>query len=83
MIIKKKQEKEDLESLRKEIISNGGAVKESTKPKDEKLTWTNICVRIPTSLLNDVDKTVKKRFSVSRNGWILESIQEKLKETET
>jgi metal-responsive CopG/Arc/MetJ family transcriptional regulator len=37
--------------------------------------WTNINLRIPNDLLNDIDERVKERVGIKRTGWILEAIQ--------
>jgi predicted HicB family RNase H-like nuclease len=42
--------------------------------------WKMITLRLPELLLRDVDFETEKRIGLSRNAWILEAIQEKLKE---
>ncbi len=60
------------------LISKGALVKEDVKEKKTK-KFSNINFRIPTDMLNQVDETLQDRVGISRNGWILEAIQEKLK----
>jgi hypothetical protein len=60
-----------------EIIRNGAPVKEDVKIKKNKLQL--VPIRIPQHLLERTDHEVEKRIGLSRNAWILEAIQEKLK----
>lgn len=55
-----------------QLINKGGSV-------TEKEGWTLISVRIPQKLLKEVDQETKTRIGLSRNAWILEAFQEKLK----
>ena len=61
------------------LIAKGAKVKEDMH-HDEKKKWTFINVRIPTEMLQSVDNVVSNRVGITRTGWILESIHEKLKE---
>ena len=74
--LEKKQEIIDVDAL----IDGGAKVKEDFK-KDTK-QWTVINVRISCEMLEDVDDTVKQRVGITRTGWILEAIHEKLKKIE-
>lgn len=56
-----------------QFVNKGGDV-------TEKEEWTMITVRLPTNLLKDIDQETKKRIGLSRNAWILEAFQEKLKD---
>lgn len=72
-----------LDKMKKEVdvealIDGGAKVKEDIK-KDVK-EWTVINVRISTEMLKEVDEAVKNRVGITRTGWILESIHEKLKD---
>lgn len=60
------------------LISKGALVREDIKPEEEKKN-THLNFRIPTEMLSKVDEALKERVGISRNGWILEAIQEKLK----
>ena len=59
------------------LIEKGAKVKEDKVEENKK--WTIINLRLPTNMLGDVDEEVKERIGMTRTGWILEAIQEKLK----
>ena len=75
MVLKKKIEKsrDDFE----EIISRGGHVKSDQEKIKKK--WVVMTLRITEDLIEDVEKNLEERVGMSRNSWILEAIQEKLK----
>lgn len=76
MAVKKPfEKKEEPEVNIKGLISKGARVKEDDKEKK----WSHVNLRIPSELLNNIDEVLDDRFGISRNGWILEAIQEKLK----
>lgn len=75
MVIKKKIEK-NLEQQRAAVIEKGGHVGADQIINEN--AKQSIVLRIPQPLLNDVDEKVKKRYGITRTGWILEAIQEKL-----
>lgn len=58
------------------LIERGAKVKEEQKEKK----WVMINLRISTEMLKYVDQAVNRRVGITRTGWILESIHEKLKE---
>lgn len=60
------------------LISKGALVKEDVKVEEEK-KYTHINFRLPTQMLKKVDEALNDRVGISRNGWILEAIHEKLK----
>lgn len=68
------KKKVDVEAL----IEKGAKVKEDNESKNAK-AWTNINFRIPVEMLKQVDNCVEERVGMTRTGWILESIQEKLR----
>ena len=70
--IEKEKEEIDVEAL----IDKGAHVKEDQKKENKE--WTVINVRISTDMLQAVDKSVGRRVGITRTGWILESIHEKL-----
>ena len=76
MTVKKKVEENDipLDSLKYEVISRGGHVKEDDKSEE----WTCISLRISKGLLERISGSLLKRIGLTRNAWILEAIQEKL-----
>ena len=83
MTIRKKAEKPShIRDIREEIILKGGQVKadheEEIKIKS-KVQWTNLCLRITSSMVNQIDYLLEERIGMSRTAWILEAIQEKFK----
>jgi len=58
------------------LIDKGAKVKEDHKQVKE---WTIINLRILSDMLKQVDRSVSNRVGISRTGWILEAIHEKLK----
>lgn len=70
---KKKSEPIDVDAL----IEKGAKVKEDTVSEENK--WSYIQLRISTKMLDQVDDAVEKRVGITRTGWILEAIYEKLK----
>lgn len=63
----------DKEKKTKKIINKGGSER-------VKKGWTMITLRLPDHLLREIDTETEERIGLSRNAWILEAIQEKLKE---
>jgi hypothetical protein len=74
LVDKNKKTEEEIDKL----ILKGAPVKEDEKADDEKRN-SYLNFRIPTDLLKRVDEELKERIGISRNGWILEAIQEKLR----
>ncbi len=76
MVVKRLIEKteDDIEKL----IQKGSFVKEDIKQKEQK-KYTHINLRIPCDMLFKVDEALNERVGISRNGWVLESIHEKLR----
>ena len=63
-----------------EVISGGGEVL-ADKAKD-KTEWVVSSLRIKKSMLEEIDKALQETVGISRTGWILQAIQEKLKRQE-
>ncbi len=66
------------------LISKGALVSEDIKviaenADNKKKEYSYLNFRIPTDMLKKVDEALKERVGISRNGWILEAIHEKLK----
>lgn len=61
-----------------EMIERGGHVQADISEKNKK-EWVNFCLRIQKEMLEDIDKILENRVGISKTGWILEAIQEKLK----
>lgn len=59
------------------LIDAGAKVKEDHNEKAKK--WAMINLRIAFQMLQDVDKAVQERVGITRTGWMLEAIHEKLK----
>ncbi len=73
-MVKKALPLSDVEKL----IDKGAPLKNENK-SGKSLEWTNINIRIPRSMVNEIDLCVKERIGITRTGWILEAIYEKLK----
>ncbi len=59
-----------------EVINKGGAVKVCAKTIP---VYKIVCQKVREDVLKHVDEAVLERPGLSRNGWIHEAIQEKLK----
>lgn len=59
------------------LINKGAKVKDDVK--DEKKKWPIINLRISEEMLSEVDKRVEGTVGITRTGWILQAIYEKLK----
>lgn len=73
MAVRKPLEKIDIDQL----ISKGANVIEDERTDNTK-TWKHLDLRIPTKLLLELDKVLEESFGISRTGWILQAIHEKL-----
>lgn len=71
MTITRKVEKDEIDK----IIAKGGNVTSDTIPNEK----TQVNVVMKKSFLQLIDEKVEAREGLSRNAWILEAIQEKLK----
>ena len=60
-----------------EVINKGAKVKEDSKKEKEE--WTMITVRLPKRMIKGMDTEIEKRTGLSRNAWILEAFDEKLR----
>lgn len=60
------------------VIAQGGHVSADQK-KDG---WISIQLRLSSEMIESIGATLKERVGLSRNAWILEAIQEKLKREE-
>jgi len=72
MGVRKQLGKVDVDAL----IDNGAKVKEDFKKETKE--WAMINLRISSEMLYDVDRAVNERVGITRTGWILEAILEKL-----
>lgn len=65
------------------LLSKGAPVKEDmAELEKEESKWTHINFRMPTQMLKKVDEALNDRVGISRNGWLLEAVQEKLKRSQ-
>lgn len=53
--------------------------KEENRKKEEEAKWTMMSMRIPVKLLKAIDEKAGQRY-MNRSAWLMEMIQEKLKE---
>jgi hypothetical protein len=77
MVIKKKLEREETidQNMRNKIIEKGASVAADQDLKE----WINISLRITRELIGTIDSGLNTRVGISRNAWILEAIQEKIR----
>lgn len=61
--------------LRDRIIKKGGDISKEIK----KVTWKVLSLRITEDLVESIDNHLKSRVGTSRNSWMLDAIQQKLK----
>lgn len=83
MAIRKKIDKKKdatTDSIRKKVISRGGHVVADLE-EGNKSKWVQFCLRIKTQMLDQIDEILEERAGISKTGWILEAVQEKLKRT--
>lgn len=59
-----------------DVINRGGEV---SADKGDPKKWTNFNLRIREDLLKQIDGVLEDRVGISKTGWILEAIQEKIK----
>ncbi len=76
--IQKEEEKQNVDV--DYLISKGASVKQD-KNEDKKRCAVNM--RLPGKLIREIDDEVKKRLGMTRTGWILEAIHEKLTNSKT
>jgi len=78
MSVRKKLEKPKIEEVDVDaLIEKGAKVKEDQVAESKK--WTYMNLRITVEMMGDVDEAVEERVGITRTGWILEAIHEKLK----
>lgn len=75
MSVRKQLEKKEVDV--EALIDQGAKVKEDSR-KEKK--WVIVNLRISSDMLEEVDEAVGNRVGITRTGWILEAIHEKLKE---
>lgn len=77
MTIKRKIEVDEEEERKKResFISKGGQV---SADKKEKGDFTNVLIRIPQPMLDQIDRCVKRRSWMTRTQWILQALEDHL-----
>jgi hypothetical protein len=63
-----------------QVIQKGGHVGADLGP--DKKSWMNFTLRIRKEMLTDIDVALEKTAGLSKTGFILQAVQEKLKRTE-
>ena len=59
------------------VIFKGSHTINDIKEKHKK-EWVNVNLRISSEMVSNVDEALKSRVGITRTGWILEAIHEKL-----
>ena len=59
------------------VIEQGGHVRADLKTS--KKEWTNFTLRISKDMIEEIDIIMQDTVGISRTGWILQAIQEKLR----
>lgn len=80
MVVRAKTEKmsdEEVEKERMRIIKQGAPIAEPES--SSKKEWNNFTLRIKTEMLSDIDQVIDGTAGLSKTGFILQAIQEKLK----
>lgn len=78
MSVRKKLEKSKIEKVDVDaLIEKGAKVKEDRIEESKK--WTYMNLRIAVFMLKKVDEAVSETVGITRTGWILQAINEKLK----
>lgn len=81
MSVRKRLEKPEIEKVDVDaLIDKGAKVREDHAAESKK--WTYMNLRITVEMINEVDGAVEERVGITRTGWILEAIHEKLKRLE-
>jgi hypothetical protein len=73
MVVKSALREVEVESL----IGKGAGVKSD---KHSLKDWVMVNLRISKDMLEEVDEAVSGRVGITRTGWILEAIHERLKQ---
>ena len=63
------------------LIDKGGAEKENQEKESKK--HTHLRLRIPISMVEEIDNIVEENFGLTRTGWILQTLQKELKRINT
>lgn len=61
-----------------DIIDKGGHVYEDLINQRKEKKKVRVNVEMPPSMVESINEVLKHRVGITRNGWILEAIQEKL-----
>lgn len=81
MSVKKPYEPHKIEPMEKNdierLITKGASVKQDALKKDKE--WKLLNLRLSAKMLESIDKAVSESVGITRTGWILQAIDEKLK----
>lgn len=69
---------EDLDKAREQFIKGGGFVAADVKQQPEK-ELKSILIRVKQEAVDQIDSLVENSLGMTRTGWILQAIEEKLK----
>jgi len=76
MILDKKKNEEEMELIK--IISKGGHVQADLKSNKNK--FKTFCLRMPENMFHQIDKILENRVGLNKTSWILQCLDEKLKQ---
>ncbi len=72
-----KQNAENIEIAREKFIRGGGLVPADVK-NIKSNEWTRLSLRIKVDAINYIDDVISNKMGVTRTGWILQAIEEKM-----
>jgi hypothetical protein len=67
---------DEQEKLRQQMIDRSAS---SDNPKDRNPEWMHFTLRIKNKTMHKIESIVDQLDGVSKTGWILQAIQEKMK----
>jgi hypothetical protein len=71
---------EDLQRAREEFIKGGGLVSCDISDIKHKEEWKKIILRVKTEAIMQIDALVENKMGMTRTAWILQAIEDKLKQ---
>jgi hypothetical protein len=77
---KPKPAKQPDEATVQQLINKGGSVASTPKPERAEAELSPVLLRIPSDMLAKIDAAVRRRrpVRISRQAWIIETLQERL-----
>lgn len=76
-----KKEQQKMTADLDDIIAKGAPVRSDSKEASKK-EWSHIHLRIPTDMLEKIDQLLENTVALSRTGWILQTLNEKIQKNE-